>query len=102
MLAAMRRGYDMAALRARQVESADFSRFHYVLAMDRQNLTALLRLRPSAASAQVRLFGDFHDDYRGQDVPDPYYGGAADFERVLDMVEAVSASLLQATRSIVR
>ena len=31
----------------------------------------------------------------GRDVPDPYYGGAEGFERVLDMVEAACAGLLR-------
>src|SRR5215203_1151401 len=39
--AARRRGYDLAGLRARQVEDEDFSRFDYVIAMDRANLADL-------------------------------------------------------------
>src|SRR4030095_8242179 len=38
IVAARRRGYDLSGLRARQVTSADFSAFDYVLAMDRANL----------------------------------------------------------------
>jgi protein-tyrosine phosphatase len=96
--AARRRGYDMTPLRARQVGKADFSSFDLVLAMDRQNLLWLQRLQPSSAPAQLMLYGDLHPDFAGQDVPDPYYGGAAGFERVLDMAEAVSASLLARIR----
>lgn len=93
--AASRRGYDMTPLRARQVEVEDFSRFQYVLAMDRQNLAALKRLQPPSGVAHLQLYGDLHEDYNGQDVPDPYYGGASGFERVLDMAEAVSIRLLE-------
>lgn len=97
--AARRRGYDLTPLRARQVSTADFSSFDYVLAMDRQNLGLLQRLQPRGAPALLMLYGDLQADFAGQDVPDPYYGGAAGFERVLDMTEAVSASLLARIRS---
>src|SRR5512146_2812218 len=42
--AAQQRGYDMSALRGRQVGAEDFDRFDYVLAMDRANLAILERL----------------------------------------------------------
>lgn len=97
--AAQRRGYDMSALRARQVELADFSRFTLIMAMDRANLAALQRLCPSSLHARVKLYGDMHEDFSGQDVPDPYYGGPAGFERVLDMAEAISPRLLEFLRA---
>jgi protein-tyrosine phosphatase len=97
--AAKRRGYDMDSLRARQVEIEDFSRFDLVLAMDRDNLAALQRLCPPLLRARVMLYGDMHDDYAGQDVPDPYYGGPAGFERVLNMAEAISPRLLEFLRT---
>ena len=97
--AASRRGYDMTSLRARQFAVADFSRFQFVLAMDRQNFAALKRLQPPSGAENLQLYGDLHEDYKGQDVPDPYYGGADGFERVLDMVEAVSIRLLETVRA---
>src|SRR5712672_700043 len=45
--AALRRGYDMSALRARVVDSRDFGCFDLILAMDRQNLDALQRRAPA-------------------------------------------------------
>ncbi|MCS6947629.1 MAG: hypothetical protein NZM12_08440, partial [Steroidobacteraceae bacterium] len=44
--AARRRGYDLSALRARQIGAADFDRFDRILAMDRTNLRDLRRLAP--------------------------------------------------------
>ena len=32
------------------------------------------------------------------EVPDPYYGGEAGFERVLDMIEVAAEGLLEAIR----
>ena len=92
--AARRRGYDLAGLRARQVQRDDFSRFDYVLAMDRANLTALERLRPENASARLALFLEFAPGAAALEVPDPYYGGVEDFERVLDLCESAARGLL--------
>ena len=96
--AAKRRGYDMSNLRGRQVEAQDFFRFDYVLAMDNQNLVMLERLRPDYAQSHLGLFLEFSERYDEWEVPDPYFGGAAGFERVLDMVEDASKGLLQHIR----
>jgi protein-tyrosine phosphatase len=96
--AARLRGYDMSALRGRQVEVSDFNRFDYVLAMDRANLAVLQRLRPHDAVSHLGLFLEFANRHDGQEVPDPYYGGAAGFERVLDMVEDAADGLLEHLR----
>lgn len=92
--AALRRGYDMSGLRGRQIEAADFGRFDYVLAMDRDNLAVLQRLRPRDANTYLGLFLEFAQRHAAREVPDPYYGGAEGFERVLDMVEDAAEGLL--------
>ena len=96
--AALQRGYDMSALRGRQVELSDFTRFDYVLAMDRDNLAILQRLRPNNAAGHLGLFLEFAGRHSQREVPDPYYGGADGFERVLDMVEDAAEGLLQHIR----
>jgi protein-tyrosine phosphatase len=93
--AARRRGYNLSALRARQVRAEDFSRFDYVLAMDRANLAELERQRRGSARADLRLFLEFSPDCGSAEVPDPYYGGIEDFERVLDLCEGGARGLLQ-------
>ncbi len=57
--AARRRGYELAALRARQVCAEDFVDFDYVLAMDRANLAELGRLAGESPRAQLGLFLQF-------------------------------------------
>ena len=96
--AAQQRGYDMSGLRGRQVEEGDFHRFDYVLAMDSANLAILQRLAPPDGDAQVGLFLEYARHHAEREVPDPYYGGAQGFERVLDMVEDAAQGLLQHIR----
>jgi protein-tyrosine phosphatase len=91
---ALQRGYDMSALRGRQVEAIDFCRFDYVLAMDEANLSILQRLRPRDAKSHLGLFLEFAERHTDREVPDPYYGGADGFEKVLDMVEDAANGLL--------
>lgn len=92
--AAQQRGYDMSGLRGRQVEEGDFHRFDYVLVMDKANLAILQRLAPPAGKAQLQLFLEYARHHAEREVPDPYYGGADGFERVLDMVEDAAEGLL--------
>jgi protein-tyrosine phosphatase len=96
--AALRRGYDMSALRARVVEPQDFRLFDMILAMDRQNLEALHEKAPAAARSRIRLFLEFAPETDVLEVPDPYYGGANGFEEVLDLIEAAARGLLQHVR----
>ncbi len=95
---ALQRGYDMSGLRGRQVERDDFARFDYVLAMDKANLANLHRLAPSGSKARVGLFLAYARHHAEREVPDPYYGGADGFERVLDMVEDAAEGLLHHIR----
>jgi protein-tyrosine phosphatase len=92
---ARKRGYDLSALRARRVRPADFESFDWLLAMDKGHLRELELLAPAGHSAHLSLFMEFAPGHAGHDVPDPYYGGAADFDRVLDLVEAASEGLLE-------
>jgi len=92
--AAERRGIALGDLRARRVSDADFERFDYIVAMDRDNLERLKDQSPEEYHPKVRLFLEF-SSAQVQEVPDPYYGGAAGFERVLDLVEEASRGLLE-------
>ncbi len=84
---------------ARQVERGDFARFDLILAMDGDNYRDLMRLAGTPAErAKVRLLREFDPQAgdAGQDVPDPYYGGAAGFETTYRIVERAVKGLLQA------
>lgn len=92
--AADRRGYSLAAPRARIVEPADFERFDLIVAMDREILRVLRGRAPSTAHQRLRLFLEFAPEAGLEDVPDPYYGGPNGFEEVLDLVETATRGLL--------
>jgi protein-tyrosine phosphatase len=100
--AAERRGCDISALRGRQVNRRDFGEFDYVLAMDEMNLRLLARLCPREQSHKLRLLMEFGADPAVREVPDPYYGGAQGFERVLDLVEQAARGLLRHLRHELR
>ena len=92
--AAERRGMSLDNIYARRVMTEDFERFDYIIAMDEDNLARLHDESPEEHRGKLHLFLDFSaGDER--EVPDPYYGGAAGFERVLDLVEEASRGLLE-------
>ncbi|MGM0983927.1 MAG: low molecular weight protein-tyrosine-phosphatase [Pseudomonadota bacterium] len=92
--AAARRGIDLSALRARQLDVDDFDRFDLLLAMDHDNLADIEARRPPQSQVPARLFLEYAG-YPDRGVPDPYYGGDRGFDEVLDLVEAASLGLLE-------
>lgn len=94
--AAARRGYRLDGA-ARQVTPEDFDRFDLVVAMDRDNFADLERMAPGsgAGRAELKLFSEFLPPGSPEDVPDPYYGGAEGFDRVLDLVEEGCAAIVE-------
>ncbi len=83
--------------RARQFQAEDFDRFDYILAMDAANYRDILNTARSAADREVvSLFRKFDPEISGSeipDVPDPYYGGAAGFDRVQDIMNRTVRNL---------
>ncbi|HHM06443.1 MAG TPA: low molecular weight phosphotyrosine protein phosphatase [Gammaproteobacteria bacterium] len=96
--AAYRRGVDLSTQRARRVAAEDFDYFDYILAMDADNMRHLREVCPPQAAHKLRLFMEFVPDPEVTDVPDPYYGNATGFERVLDLVELASENFLRHIR----
>lgn len=84
--ALVRRGYDGSTHRARQIDASWFASRDLLLAMDHANLITLRRM--GGGLARVLLFGDVAGT--GAEVPDPYGGSPADFDRVLAQLEAAA------------
>lgn len=97
MAAAIKRNIEMDDIRARKVVEEDFHQFDYILAMDHDNFRNLdaLESKAGVAEGKLRLFLEFAPDLNDMEVPDPYYGGPAGFEYVLDLVEAAAVGLLE-------
>lgn len=96
--AAKRRGIDLGPQAARQVRSDDFADFDYILAMDRENLALLQQMCPAQFGDKVGLLLEYAPHLGIEEVPDPYYGGSAGFDRVLEMVLEAAQGLLQDIR----
>jgi protein-tyrosine phosphatase len=89
------RGYDLTSI-ARQVAAPeDFDRFDYIIAMDDTNYEDLLKLaRHDADRARLHRMVSFCTRHQVPVVPDPYFGGAAGFEQVIDILEDACDGLL--------
>jgi protein-tyrosine phosphatase len=96
--AAERRGFSLADIRARRLSNEDFERFDYIFAMDRDNLQLISDAAGDRPRPEIHLFLEFATGGKESEVPDPYYGGAAGFERVLDLVEDASSRLVELLR----
>lgn len=96
---ASRRGTDLGALRARQLERADLDEYDHVFVMDKANLHDTLSLDPEGDhGTRVRLFREFDPEPEDYQVPDPYYGGAHGFDRVYDIADRTTDAILERLR----
>jgi protein-tyrosine phosphatase len=64
--------------------------------MDEDNLHDMQAVAPAGLASRAQLFLDFAPALSQPAVPDPYYGGAAGFETVLDLAEHGSRALFVA------
>jgi protein-tyrosine phosphatase len=93
---AVKRGYDLSDLRARQVTSADFDHYDLILVMDHDNQRAVLDRCPPAHRSKVQRLTTYCTRHKSPVVPDPYYGGGQGFEHVLDLIEDACEGVLKA------
>jgi protein-tyrosine phosphatase len=91
---ARRRGYDLSDLRARCLRPADFERADLLLMMDDNNLRCARADCPPAHHPKLQMFTRYCQRHQSASVPDPYYGGEAGFEHVLDLVEDACDGLI--------
>ena len=87
-------GIDLSSQRARQVTDSDFERFDYVLAMDNDNYALLSEQCPDKHQHKLKLFLEFASQLDETEVPDPYYGGDAGFEKVYQLIDAAADGLM--------
>ncbi len=98
--AAAQRGYQIGNLRARPMKPEDFSSFDWLLAMDQSHMGWLLKRSPPQAAGRITLLMPLARQHPGMhEVPDPYYGGPAGFEHVLDLVEDACEGVVDRLRA---
>ena len=93
---AIKRGYRLTSISRKINPTIDFDRFDYIVAMDDKNMNDLLFLtRNEADEKKLSKMTDYCTRFNHTSVPDPYYGGAAGFELVLDLLEDACEGLLK-------
>ena len=92
---AKKRGYQLTSISRKVNPKLDFDRFDYIIGMDTQNVRDLQRMaRNENDRKKIYLMTDFASGLKYDSVPDPYYGGDAGFELVLDILEYACAGLI--------
>ena len=84
----------------RKAISNDFAEFDYIIAMDQNNFADMSSLDGSSKkdAAKLYLMRDFDEIGKGQDVPDPYYGGDDGFSYVFELLDRSCRNLLEEIR----
>lgn len=92
---AQKRGYRLTSISRPVNPDSDFDRFDYIIGMDRQNVRDLKAMaRNENDRKKIYLMTDFCSEKKYDSVPDPYYGGTAGFELVLDILEDACNGLI--------
>ncbi len=93
---AMRRNYNLTSISRPVVAPKDFDDFDFIIGMDDQNMRDLKELASSKAHVnKLSRMTDYSTLFSMDEVPDPYYGGAAGFELVLDLLEDACEGLIK-------
>ncbi|HRO64033.1 low molecular weight protein-tyrosine-phosphatase [Thermomonas sp.] len=90
---ALRHGVDISGLRARRLVYDDFENFDLLLCADRTILHETRIRKPRTAHVDVALMLDWAG-IGNKDIPDPYYGGARDFDRAFKLIDAAAAGIV--------
>jgi protein-tyrosine phosphatase len=91
---ALKRGIDISNQRARKISPSDFHDFDLILALDNGHLQHLRAMAPAEAAPKIALFLQYAAATVETEVPDPYYGGQAGFDHVLDLIETAAMPLI--------
>ena len=96
-ISAEKRGLNVLSI-ARQINTKDFEKFNYILAMDNsnfENINDLKNKNSSSDFASIQNIQDFRSAFKDLEVPDPYYGGDEGFDHVLDILEDSVSGFLE-------
>jgi len=85
--------------KARQVHQSDFTKFDFIVAMDKSNYHDLLANAPDDATAKIVMMRKFDPNPEDGNVPDPYYGGVEGFENVYQILTRSCEKFLESIQS---
>jgi len=89
-----KRGYDLTSI-SRPVRTNDFDQFDLIIGMDDSNIDDLNdRALTAEHKSKIHQMTEYSQKHNHTYIPDPYYGGAAGFELVLDLLEDACEGLL--------
>lgn len=90
------RGYQFNS-HARQFTPSDFDDFDSILVMDQNNFRDITsKARSKEDAKKVKSLASFLQNHPlANDIPDPYYGDASDFDYTLDLIEDACQSLFK-------
>lgn len=86
------KGISTEGMRARQIDSADSKTFHYIIAMDSDNVADMKKVFHKNDDVFIARLLDFVKNNEVKDVPDPYYTG--NFDEVFQLIEEGCQALL--------
>lgn len=89
--------------RAQEFKLSFFDRFDHILAADHKIMKELYeRTTNPEHKAKIHLITHYSVTYKDQEIPDPYYGGEAGFENVLNMIDDACLSILDHLKKQIR
>jgi protein-tyrosine phosphatase len=92
---ARKRGYEVTSISRKVRPSTDFDHFDMIIGMDDQNIRDLNTLARSEKDRKLIFrMTDFSANFNYSHIPDPFYGGHAEFELVLDLLEDACGGLI--------
>lgn len=92
-------GIDISSCRSCGIDEIDLYGYDWIFVMDDENYEDILRYFSDFPRPRVHRMMEFVDGRAHEEIPDPYYGSAKDFERVTgDLVTASGMILRELSR----
>ena len=88
------RGIDISSVRARCIDELDMYAFDWIFVMDYDNYEEICRSFISDQRPRVHLVMEFVAGRSGEEISDPYYGTAKEFERAMNDLVSASEHIL--------